>query len=243
VPIRCRIGDHGGVSDPQDTTPVIPPDDVPAPTAVQTQASAPGAGSAADAERARVAAELEQARELSAERRLRRARAPFGSMVLSLGVVLVIVVGLLLLVPRVSSVSQPPVDVTLGARAAAEQVSFVPAVPQGLPATWRATSVRTTTAIGDVLTWHAGFVTPSGQYAAFEQGAKVPVRWVLNQSGRGAAQGTQDVGAVTWQRYVNPTKTQNALVHARADGVTTVVTGTASFADLGVLAASLRPAG
>ncbi len=51
------------------------------------------------------------------------------------------------------------------------------------------------------------------------------------------------VDGVTWNRVLRVDKVQNSLVHERADGVTTVVTGTASYEQLGVLAAALQPAG
>jgi hypothetical protein len=184
--------------------------------------------------------ELERAREIAAERRLRRARAPWTSMVLSLAVVLGIAAVIVLLVPRVNGVTQPPVDVAMGARVAAEQVEFTPSVPSGLPAGWRATSVRTTRSTADVITWHAGYQTPGGQYAALEQGQDAPTAWVAQQTNHGEADGTQDVAGRAWQRYAGGRAVQNSLV--RTDGaVTTIVTGTASFDELAVLAASLTP--
>ncbi len=186
--------------------------------------------------------ELARSRELAEQRRLRRARAPWTSMVLSLAVVLGIVVGLVLLVPRVNQVTQPPVDVRLGARAAAAQVEFTPSVPVSLPAGWRATSVRTTRSTEQVLTWHAGYQTPSGQYAALEQGKDAPRAWVAQQTNHGLADGTQTVAGRPWARFAGGRAVQNSLVHT--DGaVTTIVTGTASFDDLALLAESLQPPG
>lgn len=163
-------------------------------------------------------------------------------MVLSLAVVLGIAFVLILLVPRVNQVTQPPVDVPLGARAAAAQVDFTPSVPVGLPDGWRATSVRTTRSTADVITWHAGFQTPDQQYAAFEQGKDAPQAWVTQQTNRAPTVGTQEVAGQTWQRYAGGRANQNSLVHTNG-AVTTIVTGTASFDDLAVLAESLRPPG
>ncbi len=161
-------------------------------------------------------------------------------MVLSLAVVLGIVLALVLMVPRVNGVTQPPVDVTLGARAAAAEVEFTPAVPAGLPDGWRATSVRTTRSTADVITWHAGYQTPGGQYAALEQGKDAPTAWVAQQTNHGQADGSQQVAGQTWQRYAGGRAVQNSLVRT-SGAVTTIVTGTASFDELAVLAASLRP--
>ncbi|HEX8495722.1 MAG TPA: DUF4245 domain-containing protein [Actinomycetales bacterium] len=169
-----------------------------------------------------------------------RGRGSAASMVLSLIVVLGIVLALLALVPRTNGVTQPPVDVARGAQAAAARVEFTPAVPVGLPSSWVATSVRTTTATAGVLTWHAGFLV-DGEYAAFEQGKDAPADWVRAQTNRGRPDGTQDVNGVAWDRILRVDKVQNSLVHTNGD-VTTVVTGTASYEQLAVLAAALRPA-
>jgi hypothetical protein len=195
-----------------------------------------------DDEALAVAHERELAREQSRQRAAERRRATWPNMVGSLLVVLGIVVGLLLLVPQTNAIVQPPVDVRMGARAAAEQVEFTPSVPTGLPTGWRATSVRTTRSTGSVLTWHAGYMTADDQYAAVEQGKDVPLEWLRSQTNRGREEGTQDVDGVAWRKFVRTPKVQNSLVHER-DGVTTIVTGTAGFDDLAVLAASLQPAG
>jgi hypothetical protein len=194
-----------------------------------------------DASAVRPDDELERARELAAERRVRRARAPWTSMVLSLAVVLGIVLALVLMVPRVNGITQPPVDVAMGARVAAAKVEFTPSVPTGLPAGWRATSVRTTRSTADVVTWHAGYQSPSNQYAAVEQGQDAPTAWLAQQINHGEAAGTLQVAGATWKRFSDGRAVQNSLVlvHGR---VTTIVTGTASFDELAVLAASLRPA-
>jgi len=186
--------------------------------------------------------ELEQARELADQRRLHRARAPWTSMLLSLAVVLGIVVALILLVPRVNGITQPPVDVALGARAAAAQVDFTPSQPHGLPTGWTPTSVRTTHSTADVITWHVGYTLPDGQYAAVEQGAHAPQRWVTQQTNRAPSDGTQRVDGDSWARYKAGRGVQNSLVHTRGT-VTTIVTGTAAFDELATLAASLQPAG
>ncbi|MGL4173216.1 MAG: DUF4245 domain-containing protein [Actinomycetota bacterium] len=182
------------------------------------------------------------AREEAAAKRLRRVRAPWTSMVLSLAVVLALVIALILLVPRVNSVTQPPVNVELGARAAVTKVDFTPSVPRGLPDGWRATSVRTTRSTADVIMWHVGYQTDSGQYAAVQQAADAPFEWVRQQVNRVPKAGEQVIEGRTWQQWVRPDKVQNSLVRTQGR-VTTVLTGTATFDELATLAASLEPAG
>lgn len=191
----------------------------------------------ADAQRVR-----DEAAAYSSERRAERGRTSWQSMLISMAIVVGIVLVLLMLVVRVSSVTQPPVDVARGAQVAATRVEFTPSVPAGLPADWRATSVRTTRSTAEVITWHAGFVTGANDYAALEQGQDAPAEWVRAQVNRAREDGTQQVSGQAWQRYVREDKVQNSLVHTRG-AVTTIVTGTAGFDDLALLAASLRPAG
>jgi hypothetical protein len=188
------------------------------------------------------AMERELARAQSGRRAVQRRRATWVHMVASLLVVLAVVAALMLLVPRTNSITQPPVDVAAGARAAATQVEFTPSVPSGLPAGWRATSVRTTRSTANVMTWHAGYMTSDDQYAAVEQGQDAPAEWIRSQTNRGREEGTVDVEGEPWRRFVRLDKVQHSLVHQRGD-VTTIVTGTASFEDLALLAASLQPQG
>lgn len=202
----------------------------------------PGPGLGAEPQAVVVAEERELARQAARQRAVERRRATWPHMVGALLVVLGIVVGLLLLVPRTNRITQPPVDVAAGARAAASKVDFTPSVPTGLPAGWRATSVRTTRSTGQVMTWHAGFMTADDQYAAVEQGQDVPAEWVRSQTNRAREEGTRDVEGVPWRAFVRLDKLQNSLLHQQGD-VTTIVTGTADFADLALLAASLEPAG
>jgi hypothetical protein len=162
-------------------------------------------------------------------------------MVLSLGVTLLIVLGVIALVPRPSRVTQPAVNVALGARAAESKLSFAPAVPQNLPDTWRPTSVRTTESVLNVMTWHIGYQTTQGDYAAVEQGANAPARWVLQQVNRGAPQGQMLIAGEQWNKWVRADKVQNSLTRTSGT-VTTVVTGTASFEELAQLVQSLPEA-
>jgi Protein of unknown function (DUF4245) len=183
----------------------------------------------------------QEALSYAADRRSQRRAATWQSMVISLAVVIGIVLALLLLLPRVNSVTQPPLDVGPAVAPASQELGFRPSVPQGLPAQWRATSVRTVRSSNNVLMWHVGYQTPSQQYAAVEQGRDAPADWIKAQVNRAALAGTQQVAGRIWTRYVRRDKTQNSLVlvHGR---LTTVVTGTSDFRELAQLAERLRPA-
>ncbi|MBX6768847.1 MAG: DUF4245 family protein, partial [Actinomadura rubrobrunea] len=53
--------------------------------------------------------------------------------------------------------------------------------------------------------------------------------------------GTQQVNGVTWTKYHRKDKKANSLARTLPNGVSLVVTGTASYEELAVLAASLKP--
>jgi hypothetical protein len=218
-------------------------------TADQSPGSGPGAPAKvlpdADAQARAAADAAAQARAeaaaYSAQRREERQRASWQSMVLSLAVVLGIVLVLLALVPRVNSVTQPPLDVGPAVAPASRELGFTPSLPQGLPEGWRATSVRVTRSTADVLMWHVGYQTPSQQYAAVQQGRDAPADWVRQQVNRAPRVGTQRVGGADWVKYIRTDKLQNSLV-LRNGRLTTIVTGTSNFDELAFLATRLRPA-
>jgi hypothetical protein len=110
--------------------------------------------------------------------------------------------------------------------------------PVGLSDRWKATSVRGDNDEGAV-TWHIGFVTPKEHYAAVEQ-SDGAVRSFLDDHVQGAASaGIVTVSGARWQRLEGGQPEERALV-LRGGGVTTMVTGSATFAELGQLAAALE---
>ncbi|GAB2812990.1 DUF4245 domain-containing protein [Actinocorallia aurea] len=146
------------------------------------------------------------------------------------------------------------VEYSFDARGFAREADFAVYVPEGLPSGWNANTSRVT-GLGEkdsgkknkVLTWHLGFATPGGAHAAVVQsderadGDKGFVRRMTNvpQSGPDQAQGTRSIGGAQWSEYFQKDKNQSSLV-LRLDGSTVVVTGTASFDELTVLAGSLK---
>ncbi|GGW31930.1 hypothetical protein GCM10010503_04570 [Streptomyces lucensis JCM 4490] len=122
----------------------------------------------------------------------------------------------------------------LTARRAAD---YPVAAPEGLPSTWKATSVRFQ---GDKSNrWHLGFQTPDGQYVQVEQSARKPSEFIEQASqGASATERTETAGDRTWTRYTGGR--YDALVLRGPSGSTTVVAGTASFDDLKTMAAALR---
>jgi len=123
----------------------------------------------------------------------------------------------------------------LGARRAA---AYPVAAPEGLPDTWKATSVRFQAEPSGV--WHLGFQDPEGQYVAVEQSTQRASAFI-DEVTQGAEQTkvTQDIGGQKWQRYTGGR--YDALV-LKDKGSTTVVAGTARFAQLTKMAEALRTA-
>ncbi|WP_093697422.1 DUF4245 domain-containing protein [Streptomyces sp. 2231.1] len=129
------------------------------------------------------------------------------------------------------------VDYKVELSTARRAVSYPVAAPEGLPSTWKATSVRFQGEKDD--RWHLGFQTPDGQYVQVEQSAQKPSRFIDAASqGASATKRTDRIGDRTWIRYTGGR--YDALVLQGTPGSTTVVAGTASFADLTKMAAALK---
>lgn len=115
------------------------------------------------------------------------------------------------------------------------------AAPEGLPETWRATSVSYDGQSDQGAVWHLGFMDPDNEYAAVEQSDGRPERFVADVTHGAESTGeTQAVDGEEWERYEGPK--YDALV-LREPEVTTVVTGTAPFESLARLAGALETGG
>jgi hypothetical protein len=169
----------------------------------------------------------------------RRGRETSGDMVRSLLVVLALVFVVVALAVRPTPDSEVRRFDYSGVLAQAQdQARYDVLAPIGLPDTWRATSARTDSGDGAV-TWHVGFVTPADAYAGLEQSDGDAGSFVDHLAADGRAAGTVTIGGATWRRVEGGDPEPRALV-LRRDGVTTLVVGSASWAELRTLAASLQ---
>lgn len=158
-------------------------------------------------------------------------------MILSLGLIGLMAGVIYLFVPHDDHAPDlQRVDYRVELLTARRSATYPVAAPEGLPHTWKATSVSFQ---GDQFdAWHLGFQDPDGQYVAIEQSVEKASTFI-----DGASQGahetkvTQIIGGQTWQRYTGGR--YDALV-LEAKGSTTVVTGTASFAQLTKMAQALK---
>ena len=175
------------------------------------------------------------------------ARRGFGnlrSMVISMVVILAAVLAWTAMVPRVKEISQPAVDVTSVARQVRQETSWAISQPQ-LPAGWKATNVRFTAAGDGVRTWHAGYLSPEGNYISIDQTTVTDATdaWVSVQTSGGQAEGTLTAAGTMWQKLSSRDTVQRSLV-SRGSGtseLTTVLSGTAPYTQLAMFAEALQP--
>jgi hypothetical protein len=134
----------------------------------------------------------------------------------------------------------PTVDYTVPAATAARAAPYELLVPEGLPADWRATSVRYEPQGEFGATWRLGFHTGDEDYAAVAQADGDPEAFAAAVTLEAEDTGeTVRVAGRDWARYEGGR--YDALVLAGPD-VTTVVLGTAPVDGLAELAAALRGA-
>ena len=160
-------------------------------------------------------------------------------MVRSMLVILAVVGVLLLIVPRPNKVPTPSVDVSAAASIARSQVGFTPLVPKRLPGGWSAVAADVQQATDGIPTWHLSYLTPSGSYAGVQEAAHPTSGWENRQVTDGAAnQGDHQVAGQTW---VVRSRTDRGITSwvLRTPQRTTIVTGTASAAELDQFASAL----
>ena len=169
-----------------------------------------------------------------------RGRGSALDMVRSMAVIVGIVALLVLIVPRPNSVPQPTVDVAAAATGAEQRLGFTPAVPVGLPEGWVPRAANLQDGQDGVPTWHLAYVTPSERFAGIQQAANPTGNWEDRQVTSGHPTGTVQVAGDSW---VVRSRTDRGITSwvLRKPGLTTVVTGNASEAELRALAEAVPP--
>lgn len=169
------------------------------------------------------------------------AQGSVANMLRSLLVIAAIMSLFVIVFPRLQP-QAPDIDVTETAQQIERSTGWGVSAPDALPQGWvpmRAQYHRHT----DLMTWQAGFETPDGEYAAFSQTMDATDSWVEQLVARAPQVEPVEVAGQSWDRYDRSDgKVQRSLVQRGPDGeLTTVVTGTASWAELEALAGSLTP--
>jgi hypothetical protein len=160
---------------------------------------------------------------------------------------LVIAAAAVLLTPRPSTDVAVPINYQ-GDLAALRRIAPYPVIaPLGLPASWQPVSSRLTGSgpgsghIGGLVSWHLGFVTPSGTLGSLEESNERPAEFIRRMTNSGNLLPPVTYGGVEWARRWRPDKGQRSLYHSTPGGPTVVITGNASWAGLETLLGSLRP--
>jgi Protein of unknown function (DUF4245) len=177
-----------------------------------------------------------------------RGRQLGSDMIRSLGLVaLVLLAWMYFSHPRspdaIREVEWAPVAQAAAARAPYE----VLAPPVTFP--WAATSARVEPQADGTLAWRAGFYTPDERYAAVLQRGQFPKQagraqqdWIRAETRNGVPGATVEIGGRQWTRMEgDPTPDDRRSLVLVADGTATLVTGSAQWAELETLAATLAP--
>ena len=134
------------------------------------------------------------------------------------------------------------VDPSSTVQLAAARAAYPVLLPTGLAEDYLVTSARTDAGNareGDPVTLELGYLTPAREYAGFlvsDDPRAAPLRAVLDGA---EEQGTVDVAGETWTR--STTERDETALTREADGITVVVTGSASDDELEEVAAAIRP--
>ena len=172
------------------------------------------------------------------ERSRRRLRQTARDMILSMLVVSGVVVVLVLPWNRGNSDSIKVVDPAPVIAAARTSIAWPVLAPQGLPADWRCTSARITSAGDSQPIVHLGYLSPAVRYVGVEESATREKAFVRDETMGGQPAGSLTVGSTTWQRLESPDGKQRSLVNV-AGGVTYIVTGQAAWPDIEAFTRSL----
>lgn len=175
---------------------------------------------------------------MRAERAERRMRQTIRDMLISMLVVTGAVV--VLVAPWNRGQPDPvrvvdPSSVIVGARATEPWPVLAPV---GAPSTWRCTIARVLTAGDGQDVVHLGYLTPGTTSVGLDQSATKETSFVRDQTVDGQPAGSAVIGGVTWQRLETADGLRRSYVR-QAAGVTYVVSGGASWADLTTFTASL----
>jgi hypothetical protein len=174
---------------------------------------------------------------VTAQPRSRYATGTAANMIRSLLAIGAVLAVFFFLVPRVSSVSQPPVDVESAAKNVVRTTGWAISVPRGLPDGWQASAARYVRSTDGLMTWHAGYVSPAGHYVALEQTRGATRGWIEAQTNRAARVGELTAAGRTWVKFNRDTKVQRSLLDQPSDprALATLITGDGTFEELTVL--------
>lgn len=113
--------------------------------------------------------------------------------------------------------------------------------PEGLPSGWQPVSSRLTVVPGGPVSYHLGFVTPSGRVASVEESSEHPAEFIRRMTNNGNVLRPVWSAGAWWARRWRPDKDQRSMYRSAPGEFTVVVTGTSGWPELAELAGSLQP--
>ena len=178
----------------------------------------------------------------------RRSKQTFANMLRSLVPLVLIVLGVVWWTSfRQSPDVEPvkPIETATTVQLAANRAGYPLLVPTDLPRGYRPTSIRTDAGNaeeGDPVTLEIGYVTPSDQFAEYVVSDDPRADAVASLLGDATAAGDVQIGGDTWTRATRLHEREEETVLSRTeDGVTVVVSGSASDEELETVAGSVLP--
>ena len=166
-------------------------------------------------------------------------------MVLTMALIVVPILVVLWLMPSntpktaVAPVSNADYQAML--TAARSQLPFEALSPTGLPGGWELTSDEYEPAGDTAAEWRLGYLTTSGKYAAFTQTTESVAQYLGDQGSDATQSGTVTVAGRSWLHYTGTTPgALKTLLFLQNGKSLEVVAGSASLADLEMLAGSLQ---
>ncbi|WP_068927124.1 DUF4245 domain-containing protein [Planobispora rosea] len=164
----------------------------------------------------------------------------FYGYVFAMGVCLVGVVAFLLVAaPKGGPARVPEINYSIDAANMRRAAPYQVWTPEPVPANWVPNSSRMTHQKG-VVTWRLGFATATRKHAMLIQSDEKPAAgFASRMANSNRATGTVQIAGETWEQRFREDKNQRSLVRLLPDS-TVVVTGTAGWDELTVLATALK---
>jgi Protein of unknown function (DUF4245) len=157
---------------------------------------------------------------------------------------LLLIFVIIVAVPMSHTSSPPAVSYSRDLAFMTRAARYPVVAPTGLPLSW--VPVSSGVALGGAngpgtATWQLGYVTPSGALASVAQSDAAAAEFIRRMTNSGTPQPPVRIAGLVWRASADPGRGQRSLYVTRTGGSTIVVTGNASWVQLRVLAASLRP--
>lgn len=181
------------------------------------------------------------ARKAESSRR-HRSNQTLRNLVLALLASLVVVLFLIFVVVRPTSIARPPVDYRSVAAQTQPTVNATLAAPT-LPRGWTANHANILTGTDGIVAWNIGFITPKEQYIGLVQGIDANPSWTSEQLQQAPPTGRSSIAGVEWVSYDRRTSDTPGnyaySLSTTVDGTTIALHGTASTSEFRILAAAV----